>query len=196
MWLRYLSLLSLLVSCQSYSVTDLTEIYQTQLSNIVDNYTYYYNLHTFADNTSINPASANTSSYLHTYVDRGGFVLDFTHWQDNSSGTPSNLTNLPLLKVTQRWEVNSATASPDTILVSMTIRNNGSVPANIVTVNFDLTSGLRLDISSIVKNTSTDIIHTQGGVKFQWYSSSIAFSEERFLSFVAVPSGTNGEINQ
>lgn len=72
-------------------------------------------------------------------------------------------------------QVNSATASPDTILVSMTIRNNhSSMTANNVTVNFDLTSGLRLDISSIVKNTSADIIHTQGGVKFQWYSSSIA----------------------
>lgn len=55
-------------------------------------------------------------------------------------------------------QVNSATASPDTILVSMTIRNNhSSMTANNVTVNFDLTSGLRLDISSIVKNTSADI---------------------------------------
>ncbi|XP_052705818.1 limbin-like isoform X1 [Crassostrea angulata] len=193
MWLRYLTLLSLLVvSCRSYSVTDLTEIYQTQLSNNADNYTYNYNLHTFADNTSINYASVNTSSYLHTYVERGGFVLDLTQWQDNSSGTPSNVTTLPLLKVTQRWEVNSATASPDTILVSMTISNPGSVTANNVTMTFDLTGGLRLDISSIVKNTSTVITHTQSNVKFQWYSSSILASEEMFLSFVTVPSGTNG----
>lgn len=71
-------------------------------------------------------------------------------------------------------QVNSATASPDTILVSMTISNPGSVTANNVTVTFDLTGGLRLDISSIVKNTSTDITHTQSNVKFQWYSSSIA----------------------
>lgn len=72
-------------------------------------------LHTFADNTSINYAFANTSSYLHTYVERGGFVLDLTHWQDNSSGTPSNVTSLPLLKVTQRWEVDIISTIMDVV---------------------------------------------------------------------------------
>lgn len=72
-------------------------------------------LHTFADNTSINQASVNTSSYLHTYVERGGFVLDFTHWQDNSSGTPSNVTTLPLLRVTQRWEVDIISTIMDVV---------------------------------------------------------------------------------
>lgn len=89
------------------------------ICNIVMNWFNYdlflKQLHTFADNTSINYASVNTSSYLHTYVERGGFVLDLTHWQDNSSGTPSNVTTLPLLKVTQRWEVDIISTIMDVV---------------------------------------------------------------------------------
>ncbi|XP_078310950.1 uncharacterized protein LOC111136197 isoform X3 [Crassostrea virginica] len=191
-WMGCIPLLLLLVPCQSFIVTDLTEVYVDQNAGVIENYTYNYNIHTFADASSVRPGYANTSSYLTTPVETGGMVLDVTQWWDNSSSAIT--TSLPRLKVTQRWEVDSKTKSPDTILVSVVISNPSTVTAYDVTIDFDISSGMTADYSTFGVNTTvpSEIILRAGYVRFSWVPGNISASQEKFLSFVMMPSGTNG----
>ncbi|XP_061180109.1 trichohyalin-like [Saccostrea echinata] len=185
--------LSLLVTCQSFKVSDLTELYVEDINvTRVDNYAYFYNLHTYAENTSVNPAYVNTSSFFTGTPNVAGLVVEFTEWKVNSTGATVN--TLPLLKVIQRWELNSATTSPDTVLVSMVIINIGTITATDVMVEFDLSNGMFSSYSTMAVNTSvnTEIVPISGQLEFKWSPGNLSAGEERYLSFIATPSGTNG----
>ncbi|XP_056006535.1 trichohyalin-like isoform X2 [Ostrea edulis] len=194
MWLCCAVYFSLFVSIWSFSLSGLSDVYRESKSDTVDNFIYLYDVHTYAKDTSLTYSYVNSSAFVTIPMEQGGSVTEFTTWQDNSTGTPSPTSTLPQLKVTQTWEVYNVAKSPDTVLVSMVISNPSTVTAYNVTVDFDFSSGMLADYSTMEVNTtfSSEITSLSASKLFKWNPGNILASEERYFRFVAYPSGTNG----